>query len=136
MPQNFTQPANRQNSNWRMDTKLNLAPEDEQDVKEIIAESLNGVINSNGKGSDQVNNLLLNRETTHGCYRTTAQISQDLKNSLRRHTEYDNMPDVCKESLDLICTKMARIVSGNSMEDDHWDDIGGYAKLPLENKDW
>lgn len=33
------------------------------------------------------------------------------------------------ESLDMICTKIARIVHGNEKHIDHWADIAGYSQL-------
>jgi len=33
------------------------------------------------------------------------------------------------ESLDLICTKLSRIVTGDCNHQDHWLDIAGYATL-------
>jgi hypothetical protein len=33
------------------------------------------------------------------------------------------------EALEMICTKIARILSGNPNDPDHWKDIAGYAEL-------
>ena len=77
------------------------------------------------------NKTLNDRETTHGDYGQTAQISQDLK-SIIRGADIGNLNDVQCESLDLICTKIARILSGSPDEPDHWKDIAGYANLVSE----
>jgi hypothetical protein len=39
------------------------------------------------------------------------------------------MPAHQKESLEMIASKIARIVCGDSNHHDSWHDIGGYAKL-------
>lgn len=71
--------------------------------------------------------LLSERETTHGDYDTTALIAQGLKHVITDHR--GNLSAAQCESLDLICTKIARILSGNPNEPDHWLDIEGYARL-------
>jgi hypothetical protein len=78
--------------------------------------------------------ILAERETTHGDYTQTAEISQNLKEILviaMRENPYA-FNGRTRESLDLICTKLARIVSGDPNNKDHWDDIAGYAKLVSE----
>lgn len=78
--------------------------------------------------------LLQEREKTHGDYRSTAEIAQRLKKIIADNTQITH-PMFCnihRESLDMICTKIARILSGNPAIKDHWDDIAGYAKLAAE----
>lgn len=72
--------------------------------------------------------LLVEREKMHGSFQRTASIAQALKSAL----DYNQMDNRQCEALDLICTKIARIVSGNAKEPDHWLDIAGYAKLGAE----
>jgi hypothetical protein len=79
--------------------------------------------------------ILNEREKTHGPYERTARLSQMLKQVVGDGIagspgEFDH---VAMESLDMICSKLARILSGNPDEPDHWDDIAGYAKLVSEN---
>ena len=76
-------------------------------------------------------NLLNEREKTHGNYADVACVAQALKFALA-HGPTEELPDVHRESLDLICTKIARIVCGDHNEPDHWTDIMGYAKLVLK----
>ena len=73
--------------------------------------------------------LLNEREATHGDYGVNAGISQSLKDFIRATHNYKNLSDDKKESLDLIATKIARILSGDADEPEHWKDIGGYARL-------
>jgi hypothetical protein len=70
---------------------------------------------------------LAERGKTHGDYGKTAETAQALKETLG---DAGRLPCAyMRESLDLICTKMARIANGDPFEPDHWHDIAGYAKL-------
>lgn len=73
--------------------------------------------------------ILSERQKTHGDYRETAHHAQRIKIVLREGRNWNDMPVQQRESLDHIATKMARILSGDNKSSDHWDDIGGYAKL-------
>jgi hypothetical protein len=42
---------------------------------------------------------------------------------------YGQLSAVQKEALDMICSKISRILSGNPDFPDHWLDIEGYARL-------
>ena len=77
-------------------------------------------------------NLLNEREKTHGDYSLVAAVSQALKSALRLGP-YDEVPAIHRESLELNCMKMARIVCGDHNEPDHWTDIKGYAELVLRH---
>jgi hypothetical protein len=74
--------------------------------------------------------LLVEREKTHGSFTMTAKVAQEIKEALRwgplelKHAQL--------EALEMIATKMARIVCGNANEKDHYNDIAGYAKLGAE----
>lgn len=72
------------------------------------------------------------RHETHGDYTNTAQVSQHLKNTMRNARNWNRLSCDKKESLDLIMTKVSRIMSGEPNEPDHWLDIEGYAKLARE----
>lgn len=74
--------------------------------------------------------LLNERETTHGDWNKTAETAQRLKTVL---ADARRLPHTQQEALDMICTKLARIVCGNASEPDHWKDLAGYATLVVEN---
>lgn len=81
--------------------------------------------------------LLQEREKTHGDFRNTARVAIELKRIFRVEGGFTGKPtpgiDARKaEALDMIATKIARIVTGDSTCRDHWDDIVGYAKLGSE----
>ena len=81
---------------------------------------------------DHDNEILNEREHTHGDFRCTASAAQKLKLTARCYPNYLDMPDVNRESLDMIFTKISRLLSGNHSEVDTWDDIAGYATLAAE----
>lgn len=76
--------------------------------------------------------VLNDREQTHGDYKKTAAISQELK-AIINHCDGGLLTSVQAESLDMICTKISRILSGNPNEPDHWRDIAGYSTLVVES---
>ena len=47
-------------------------------------------------------------------------------------TNYPNMPPYMRESLDIICSKISRMVTGDWKHADNWRDIQGFAKLSLD----
>ena len=77
---------------------------------------------------NEAEQTIIERETTHGPYSDTSIIAQGLKRIVRNKSSSKIMP-IQAESLDMICSKMARILSGNPDEPDHWKDIAGYALL-------
>lgn len=76
--------------------------------------------------------LLTEREKTHGKFSDTAYISQHLKYQVR-HLSRSKLDTTKQEVLDMIMVKIARVLSGNPNEVDHWKDIAGYARLAEES---
>ncbi len=72
--------------------------------------------------------LLVARAWTHGLFKLTAGLSQELKSAMCV-SENGNMPPEQREALEMIAVKMARICCGDSHHADHWDDIAGFARL-------
>lgn len=75
--------------------------------------------------------LINARQATHGDFRTNARLSQKLKAVFRTYEGWEHLDDVEKEVLDMISLKISRILSGKSLERQHWEDIEGYAHLAL-----
>ena len=69
------------------------------------------------------------RQKTHGDFYRVAGTAQELKDVLRRGKNWKTLDDTQRETLEMIATKIARILSGNPHEVDHWRDIAGYAML-------
>lgn len=76
-----------------------------------------------------IDDLLKDRESTHGLFDDTAVVAQALKAVMRRAKNWEHLPPASKEALELIATKAARILNGDASDVEHWLDISGYAKL-------
>jgi hypothetical protein len=81
--------------------------------------------------SDTTQALLDERGKTHGNYMVHAEITQDLKSTMRHHISdlTVGLDDDMQETLDMIAHKIGRIIAGNPKVIDHWADIAGYAQL-------
>lgn len=82
-----------------------------------------------------VHHVLHARGQQYGDYETMANVAQALKDLLREAAAAGTVAPYQWESLELICTKMARIVCGNPNHEDSWTDIAGYAKLVADRLD-
>jgi hypothetical protein len=71
---------------------------------------------------------LLARNKTHGNFKLNAECSQALKDVIRANGVISRA-SIMDEALDMISSKISRIVTGNPYEPDHWQDIAGYATL-------
>lgn len=77
--------------------------------------------------------VLIEREKTHGAFTDVSTVSQMLKRTFRIELQHRTHLDVRHaEALDMIAVKLARIVCGNIHDPDHWLDLAGYAKLGME----
>lgn len=82
--------------------------------------------------------LIAERAKTHGDFTVTARIAQHLKRAIadelpgRERRDLAPLSDEQLEAVDMILTKIARIVAGDSNHGDHWRDISGYALLGIE----
>lgn len=75
-----------------------------------------------------IEDLLNKRQEDHGVFEHNASVSQDLKNIMRPIAQA-RLSEIQMEALDMISSKIARILTGNPSHIDHWDDISGYATL-------
>ena len=75
----------------------------------------------------QPDDLIAERRKTHGNFDRAAGYAQSMKFFIS--TYGDHLSYAQKEALDMIATKMARILAGDASHADHWDDIAGYAML-------
>jgi hypothetical protein len=80
---------------------------------------------------DERDPVLVEREKTHGNFRMNAKIAQEIKRVFS-HYGYGGFAPEHREAMDLIATKLGRILSGGPGHKDHFDDIAGYAKLAAE----
>jgi hypothetical protein len=81
-----------------------------------------------------IENILAERGKTHGDFSITAELAQELKLSIRAVlSENSECTDEMREAIDMICTKLARIASGDPYHIDSWQDIAGYAMLVVKD---
>ena len=78
-----------------------------------------------------IEDVLEERGKTHGDFSFVATVAQELKHTLRL-AGYASLEPWQTEALDMIASKLARILAGNPNEPDHWLDIEGYARLARE----
>jgi hypothetical protein len=82
-----------------------------------------------GEKAMNIDDLLKDREATHGNFEDTATVAQTLKAVMRRGRNWESLPNQSKEALEQIATKVARILNGDATDPEHWNDIAGYARL-------
>lgn len=73
--------------------------------------------------------IIDDRQKTHGDFYRVAGMAQELKDVLRRGKNWKTLDDTQRETLEMIASKIGRIMSGNPHDVDHWRDIAGYATL-------
>lgn len=76
--------------------------------------------------------ILKERGALYGAFRMNAKVSQDLKNIMAAHDNWDLRTPQQKEALEMIQHKIARILNGAADCRDSWMDIAGYAMLMAE----
>ena len=76
------------------------------------------------------NDTLLNdRRKTHGDFSDVASVSQNIRMIMKDAPNWEKLNGCQREALEMICSKLGRILSGDFNFQDHWDDVAGYAKL-------
>jgi hypothetical protein len=86
------------------------------------------IVVEGAKSAQEVDAILNERATTYGTFLDNARVAQEMKNAIRmcNNSELD---DDQIEALDMIASKIARIVNGDPNHIDSWIDIAGYATL-------
>lgn len=87
--------------------------------------------------TDDVEEILMERGAKYGPFsghaRVTQGIKEEMRMSLSENENFQGLEDgekaVVTESLDMIAHKIGRIVNGDPLHLDSWDDMAGYAKL-------
>jgi hypothetical protein len=75
----------------------------------------------------EVEGVIADREASHGDWNAQAYAAQSLKAIIRQRAK--NLSAHQLEALEMIATKVSRILIGNPNTPDHWTDIAGYAIL-------
>lgn len=73
--------------------------------------------------------LLNERGNRYGEFDTQTTTAQGIKTFLRDTPNWKNLEAAKREALELIATKISRIMHGDPNYKDSWEDIAGYAKL-------
>lgn len=73
--------------------------------------------------------VLAERQKTHGSFEEHAALTQALKDTVRDSPGWNNLSWQHSEALEMILHKIGRIMAGNPNYTDHWVDIAGYATL-------
>jgi hypothetical protein len=78
-----------------------------------------------------VQDTLTERGKDYGDFAENAYVAQNIKEALRNSPKWDSVQDTVyiREALDLIASKIGRLLSGNPYHIDGWHDIAGYATL-------
>ena len=76
-----------------------------------------------------VEDTLAARETRYGDFSDNAAYAQGIKEIMRQARRWGDLAPAQKEALELIASKIGRLLSGDPAYADNWHDIGGYAKL-------
>jgi len=76
-------------------------------------------------------NILDSRATDYGTFADNSRLAQALKRAMADHASDHSrtFADDQWEALEMIASKMSRIVNGNPDKVDNWHDIAGYATL-------
>lgn len=82
-----------------------------------------------GEKISEPERLTQERKSQHGDWLAQSYKGNRLKAELRGSPNWARMPAHQQEALDMIVTKISRILTGDPDHPDHWDDIGGYAHL-------
>ena len=77
------------------------------------------------------NDILKQRQKTHGNFTDVAYISQTIKLAMRSGPQWKSMNPAQQEALGMIAVKLARCVCGDATEPDHMNDVIGYSRLYL-----
>lgn len=78
---------------------------------------------------DAVQSTLKERESQYGDYTVQAEWAQDAKLSCRQTPNWCALSGAQRESIDMIVTKLSRILHGDYNHQDSWLDLAGYSHL-------
>jgi hypothetical protein len=77
--------------------------------------------------------ILSEREQTHGAFREVAGYSQALKNVMRTSRNWNRLDVAQAQALEVVADKIARILCGDPSFPDHWQDGAGYFELVVRD---
>lgn len=81
------------------------------------------------KARKPISATLTERGKVYGSFPEKARIIQGIKACMKDSPNWEELPDDMKESLEVIASKIGRILVGDASHADNWHDIAGYATL-------
>jgi hypothetical protein len=82
-----------------------------------------------------IEDTLTAREARYGDFSDNASYAQGIKEIMRGSRSWGRLASSQREALELIASKIGRLLSGDPAYADNWHDIGGYAKLVEDRLD-
>lgn len=76
--------------------------------------------------------VLSERGDEYGKFIDNSSIAQDLKRIVHNQFGWEAADSDQQEAMDMICSKLSRLLNGNVNHVDSWVDIAGYATLVAE----
>lgn len=73
--------------------------------------------------------VLDERGSRYGTFVNHADVTQGIKEAMRRGRNWGDLPDDMKEALEMVAHKAGRILNGDPEYADSWVDMAGYSKL-------
>jgi hypothetical protein len=114
---------------WKLKKDLEAAAQEV--LTEVKAKAGEFIVVEGAKNAQEVDAILNERANTYGSFESVAGIAQEFKalihTTLTGNTKVLDADQV--EALDMISSKIARIINGNPNQIDSWLDIAGYATL-------
>ncbi len=80
----------------------------------------------------KLDDILKQREAQYGSYSKKATEIQVMKDIVRNSKNWNDMPPFMQESIDMIISKLGRVLNGDISHVDNFTDIAGYAQLVCE----
>jgi hypothetical protein len=81
----------------------------------------------------EVNKILVEREKNYGNFCINSIVAQSLKDELRSTKNWTFLSYDKKEALDMVMSKISRLLTGDPEHLDSWNDMIGYLTLVTEN---
>lgn len=82
-----------------------------------------------------IQEILAEREKTHGAYGVFCGVCQDLKTVMKLSPNWNGFNAVQKETMEMVAHKLSRALCGDPLYRDHYDDVIGYVTKLLQVMD-
>lgn len=84
------------------------------------------------EAASSVQETLKERERLYGNIEDLMTLSQEIQGAMRTSKNWWDLMPAQREALQMIASKLARILNGDPNYKDNWHDIQGYARLAEE----